>query len=91
MKKEDILALFPIEAMVTEKIIEVSDLWDNRNCIGVNTLKSVLPEELHEHITWAVKWGFLFENKGEEGRINIRTGIDMMEIREPRKVVFTIN
>lgn len=54
MTLEKIKSLFPIEAEITQEIIDNSD-WDSvYNCPGANTLGSVLPNEA---ITWGQDTG----------------------------------
>lgn len=90
MTVEEIKALFPLKAMITQDIIDNSDVNDCTDCIGANTLKSVLPEELKKYAQWCItyEWG----KYGTDELICITTieGVDMMKITEPMEVTFII-
>ena len=43
MKREEVLAKFPITVEVTQEIIDKSAVFSTYKCIGANTLRSALP------------------------------------------------
>lgn len=55
MSEDQIRALFPVKATLTAEIIENSTLNEFNECRGANTLKTVIPNELHSGIAW---WNF---------------------------------
>lgn len=89
MKKSEIKAMFPLKAMVTQEIIDSARIFSTSQCIGAKTLRSVLPDELKNHVSWAVT-----DSDGTFGNLgfNVTTieGFDMMNIKEPCEVTFIL-
>lgn len=89
MNTEQIKALFPLKAMVTQEIIDSAKLMNPLKCIGALTLKSVFPEELKELVSWGVtdtgdtlkNWGLI---------VTTEEGFDFMEIKNPCEVTFIV-
>lgn len=91
MTRQEIIDLFPIEAQITQEIIDKAVLTNSSLCIGALTLEGVRPEGLHNKITWGVTTGTIYlSNNLEGGRIIITTSeeIDMMDVTEPQSVKF---
>lgn len=89
MRKEQIVALFPLKARITKEIIESAKVFNARNCIGALTLKSVLPDELKGSASWGSRSSCsTFERFGLI--VTTEEGIDMMEVKNPRNVTFIL-
>lgn len=102
--KEEIIAMFPLEVEVTQEMIDkgYENIFDTRACIGFQALKSVLPEDMENDITWGCINGSIWEETHEEflhrivngginnERVRLSSKIDMMEIKKPIKVTFTV-
>ena len=96
MNTEQVKKLFPLKAVITQNIIDSADVWNVEKCKGALTLKSVLPDELKDNVTWGANDGFIFEreSKGSEEvqmiRIATEEGVNMIYIEEPLEVTFII-
>jgi hypothetical protein len=88
MTREEIIAKFPIKFMVTQNIIDNSDVIDHFNCIGTNSMKQVLKsiDVIPDYASWMFESGFFRINKQY---IHLKSSEDMMEIKTPTEVEFT--
>ena len=76
------------KATVTQEIINESDILHAKNCIGVNTLKTIFPEN---EIVWGDSFGWVkidnevtvFKSIDNEGN-----RVSMMHIKDVTEVVF---
>lgn len=84
--------VFPLKGFITQDIIDKSVLMDTTNCIGANTLKEALGENINlfDYIGWAIHSGA--NSSKERGSVRITTveGIDLMEVKRPQEVTFII-
>lgn len=92
MNKEEFELLFPLEAEITQDIIDQADITYLRKCIGALTLKKILKDHIPEYLLDTIFWydtlGGIFEIGVD---ITTSTKIEMMEVREPTKVTFIID
>jgi len=87
---EELLQLFPITADITQDIIDNSQIYDTRKCIGANTLKSCVPVELHKYIEWGASTGSIdMYISNVYVIISTTEDIDMMNVISPTTVTFT--
>ncbi len=84
------VALFPIKAEVTQEIINQSDPFDTKTCVGALTLKRAVPDIIKTNY-WG--WGDLEGTVIIDGKsviIGTEEGQYMMEIRKPTSVTFIV-
>jgi hypothetical protein len=91
---QTIRALFPLKGKITKEIIEKSDVKSIFKCIGANTLRAALGDNINlllegKPISWGRTTGSVHFDDfsiaiGNEG------DIDLMEVRNELEVVFTI-
>lgn len=87
MNLEQIKSMFPLEAQVTQEIIDKSNPWNPYYCIGHHTLKKYLGNDAV--ISWLDTVGVI---KTEQGNLHIKTKdrVSVMDIEEPRTVTFEL-
>ena len=87
MNQSELISLFPMEAYITQEIIDNSSRYLTKKCIGALTLKTILPEEFKDKASWG-------DTKTQEVIpgyiITTEEGISMMDVIEPQKVTFII-
>ncbi len=89
MNTEQIKALFPLKAMVTQEIIDEADMLSSSHCYGALTLKSVLPDELKEDVCWFNREGLLSDSTEEQDfRITTEEDVAFLYTKEPQEVTF---
>lgn len=90
MNKEEIEALFPITATVTQEIIESAENHNCVNCIGAKTLQSVIPKELVA--SWGAWTGRIQYGPKDIDYLKITTqeGVGMPAIKKPQEVTFIL-
>jgi hypothetical protein len=88
MTPQEIKALFPLKANITEEIINTATLLDTSRCIGAKTLQSVLPKELK--VDWGVYYGDIIVDDEQRIQITTTEQINMMSIKLPQSVTFII-
>lgn len=65
--KEEIIALFPLKAQISEETLEQANRYDVLDCVGYRTLKSALPE-MSNDIAWGTVKGSLYITSKDEFR-----------------------
>ncbi len=101
MKKADLIALFPATVQVTKEMLTNVRTMNVRDCIGARAVKTVLPEEHKDQISWGVTDGgfykkgakvreqknciFTIQARDEKGEL-----VNMMRIEKPQTVIFNI-
>ncbi len=79
MNTEQIKALFPLKAMVTQEILDSAIVLSSSRCYGALTLKSVLPDELKNSISWFDKEGLLSNSLEEQDfYITTQEGVEFL-------------
>ena len=88
MNKQQVEALFPLEAWITPAIIEVADVNNATECIGALTLRSALGLSLV--VGWVTYSGVIFT---DDAPVDVTTyeRINMMKVTEPQKVTFVLS
>lgn len=90
---DEIEKLFPITITITEEIINKSDVTNIFNCIGVNTVKSLLEQYKdkinYENIHWGTYNGFVYDENGYH-YLMIESDINMSDVIEPTKVTLFV-
>ena len=94
LTEQNIKDLFPLEVVITEKIIKKSNTYMATNCIGVNALRSVLPKKLHDNIVWGMNQGHIIPLDEKaillKSTYRNRHRVDMMECKPGTTVVFKL-
>lgn len=91
MDKQAIIALFPVKARLTKEILDNSDTIISTNCPGANTLKSVLPAELHKNICWLSVTGYIIMyGVGSDICITTSEAVEFISATEEQDVTFII-
>lgn len=92
MTKEDIQALFPIKAEVTQEILDTSNVGSIHQCNGAKTLQSVLKLEEPWYVHWGDRQGYIANKENYNLFIEVTTDEDIsfMSITEPTTVTFKL-
>ena len=90
--KEKFISLFPLKGRITQEIIESSDIGDSDNCIGANTFRKAIGDNisLFQDTGWGTDIGHMVLIDDTIVDIGTEEDIDMMEVVEPRDVTFII-
>ena len=84
--------IFPLKGFITQEIIDKSYTYDTYNCIGTNTLREALGEDvkLFYGLGWGRTVGCNYHIR--EGGVCIGTveDIDFMRVQSPQEVTFII-
>lgn len=86
--KQEIASMLPMTVVVTQEVIDSADVNDTLNCIGVKTLRAVIPNLEGKLIRWGRDQGFI--RFTDDISIYFKTDVDMMDISEPQKVTFRL-
>lgn len=82
--------LFPLEAELTEKILESSNIFDCTECNGALTLKEALKEDLNIcTVRWSSIYGSIFIDN-DVLHITTKEKINFVMQKEPVKLTFII-
>lgn len=86
---EQIKALFPLKATITNEIIKTSNISKADNCIGANTLKQALPQSNEIKVLWANWDGGVFIND-KAFSVTTEEKLMFMGVREETEITFII-
>ena len=88
-KKQRIEDMFPLEAEITQEIIDTADTYNVEDCIGAKTLKAAITKiGISADISWGTTCGYILSPY--QLCITTKENIDMMKVKTPQKVTFII-
>ena len=92
MTKEEIIAKFPITVEVDADIIDNSNIWNMRKCIGANTLRKAIKTftDAELIVFWGNEDGYIELDYQTNIWIGTADNIRFMDIETPQTVTLIV-
>jgi aromatic ring-opening dioxygenase LigB subunit len=85
--KEEIRKLFPVKVKITKKMIDKSDIFNPKNCIGYHTLKKVVKKF---DVVWGLSVGFVSFSDYNVLTITSKENLNFIDITKPCTVTLIV-
>ncbi len=90
---EELKALFPLEVVISQELLDNAELFSILNCNGARALKEALEAKgASNAVSWGDTWGSIYEGSeiGHGDYINVHAPVNMMLVKEPTTMTFSL-